>query len=367
MTAAIDTRNQALVAIADSVELVRAIRLVAPVKRKHGSFRLLFEHGSIRVEANDGLTWASIAVPAQTTSPGPVQINAPTLLEALRGARGPITINALRHRAIIAGADRTIIVPTDHPEEFAAPPPGAPQGKVFTRSLYTTMQRSAASMSADDCRPHLYGMLLEISDGQLRAISTDGHRLTKSTTATASKASLSALLSRDSVRPLLRMLARRQGVTAISRAEPPADSQPGMAYGGFLSFVSGPVCVTARCVNATFPQYSQVVPLSQEKSVTLPRVALARFCRLARAAWLKPIGLRSVPHGIEMYAGQDLLQVVPATSTAAIQIAAQPQYLLDVCNACTGDSITLHMSGELDPMTVEEQGLVYVVMPARGA
>lgn len=82
------------------------------------------------------------------------------------------------------------------------------QVSVTQRELKRLFEKTAFAMAVQDVRFYLTGNLLEIDENQLRAVTTDGHRLALCETAASSTATqaIQAIVPRKAVAELQRLL-----------------------------------------------------------------------------------------------------------------------------------------------------------------
>ncbi len=140
------------------------------------------------------------------------------------------------------------------------------------------------SSSTKETRYYLNGAYLHRQDGEgLRAVSTDGHKLSKYCTH-ADWPFEPAILPTKTVRILCAMLAAA-GDTAVEIAQ--------MGLRMRFTLDADARCIVTKVIDGTFPDYTRVTPSADRPvdiSVSLSGAALRRFPALGRAPALKLAG-----------------------------------------------------------------------------
>lgn len=248
---------------------------------------------------------------------------------------------------------------------------------ITQRELKRLFEKTAFAMAVQDVRFYLTGTLLEIDQNQLRAVTTDGHRLALCETAASSTATqaVQAIVPRKAVAELQRLLSVE-------------DEQLSLLIGRELLNVTisiasrdkeqGDTTVrfTTKLIDGKFPDYRRVIPRGGDKNVIIAHDVLKQS--LQRVAILSNEKLR----GVFLNFGADSLQLRAnnpeqdeAIEDLAIQYTAAPlemsfnaQYLLEVLNVLDGDDVSMTMTEANQSVLVQDSthlDQTYVVMPMR--
>lgn len=262
-------------------------------------------------------------------------------------------------------------------EDFPSVPTVKEPAATVPAALMTALLKIAKPcMSTDNTRPHLAATLLEMTGTDLRAVSTDGHRL--------------ACVSRP-------YNASKRGPWLIPSAFLARVKMPDEGDLQVSGGPKGPLMVewgaddsrvtwTTKLVDAAFPSYDQVIPTLYSMTVTCDREALMesmravmlvasdRTCGVKMSAKADTIRLRSEnPERGEM---DDSLpcEIGPGNegkdreSKDEMSSGLNGQFVCEVLSVLPGATVRLCMTGELDPVRVEcegEPGYVGVIMPMR--
>lgn len=245
------------------------------------------------------------------------------------------------------------------------------------RELKRLFEKTAFAMAVQDVRFYLTGTLLEIDENQLRAVTTDGHRLALCETAASSTATqaIQAIVPRKAVAELQRLLSIEdeplslligRELLNVTILTPNRDKEQGHITVRF----------TTKLIDGKFPDYRRVIPRGGDKNVSIAHDVFKQS--LQRVAILSNEKLR----GVFLNFGADCLQLRAnnpeqdeAIEDLAIQYADAPmemsfnaQYLLDVLGALDGDEVCMTMTEANQSVLVHDpaqQDQTYVVMPMR--
>ncbi len=117
--------------------------------------------------------------------------------------------------------------------------------------------------STDAMRPAMMGVLFEVKPNELRAVSTDGHRLVRVIKGIEAKVSdkVKAIVPSRALSIVQRSLSSSEEVKVfISTKE------------SRVQFVIGPTKITAGLIAENYPNYEAVIPLENDKHMVINRV-----------------------------------------------------------------------------------------------
>jgi DNA polymerase-3 subunit beta len=218
-------------------------------------------------------------------------------------------------------------------------------------------------MSGDDTRPHLASMFIERRQGELVFVTTDGHRLAKVCVPDDGE-EFSVLVGRRTIEAVERMVVVAGGLVRLRRD------------GDRVWFTSGEEWVSGPVVDAVFPSYEQVIPQSAGGRITMTTADLATAIRAVASRGTPSVKLRldsaasMVTLAVEDGEGNVAETTVTATFDGNLPkaIGFNGQYLREMVEALAdeGATITIQVSGELDPVRIDSaHGTLAVVMPLR--
>ncbi|MCK7609487.1 DNA polymerase III subunit beta [Acinetobacter portensis] len=248
---------------------------------------------------------------------------------------------------------------------------------VTQRELKRLFEKTAFAMAVQDVRFYLTGTLLEIDQTQLRAVTTDGHRLALCETAATSTATqaVQAIVPRKAVGELQRLLSVE-------------DEQLSLLIGRELLNVTitianrdkeqGDITVrfTTKLIDGKFPDYRRVIPRGGDKVVMIAHDVFKQS--LQRVAILSNEKLRGVflnfnADSLQLRANnpeQDeaIEDLAIQYADASLEMSFNAQYLIEVLSVLDGDDVSITMTEANQSVLVQDptqQDQTYVVMPMR--
>jgi DNA polymerase-3 subunit beta len=223
-------------------------------------------------------------------------------------------------------------------EEF----PKLPQQKpVATFDLQTTMlhdmvNKTAYAVSNDLTRPSLCGVLWELKKGSLNMVATDGHRLAKVELGGATpKGDDSEYIVSPKALNLLRSLDDETEDVKVSVAE------------NHITFDLGDSVIYSRLLEGPFPDYNQVIPKKNDKTLAVSREELTAACR--RVSILSSV----ITHQIKLVLEDDRLtlsvntpdvgeaveEVTCSYNAGKMEIGYNARYLLDILRTMDSEDV----------------------------
>lgn len=322
--------------------------------------RLSAAGGVLEVVATDLL----LGVRATCAAEGelePCLVDATTLLGIAKALPvGPVKVTVEYGAALVLKAGRSRFkLPVRGAEDFPPlPAPPAELVEVDAPVLAELIARTGYSVSPDESRPHLAALLLEGEGGTLRAVSTDGHRLSKA----------------EAPGPdLPSCMVPARGVTEVARLASSGGPLRVGADRGVLFVEAGDVILSVKLGVEQYPPYEKVIPKKASRRLVIARGALVDALRRVVLVASRD------SHGVRLTLGDGSLRVDAESQDRGdgsedlevdyaggpLTIGANARYLLDVLTALDEDEVTLELGGDLDPMVVKAPGFVGVVMPMR--
>ncbi|MFV1940968.1 DNA polymerase III subunit beta [Pseudomonas luteola] len=244
--------------------------------------------------------------------------------------------------------------------------PGSMSFSLPQSKLRRLIDRTGFAMAQQDVRYYLNGMLLEVSEGHLRAVATDGHRLAMC----VQEAGIQYEGRHQVIVP-------RKGILELSRLllepEEPVNVTLGQHH---IRATTADFTFTSKLVDGKFPDYERVLPRNGDKVLTgerqLLREAFSRTAILSNEKY-RGIRLQLVNDQLKIQANnpeqeeaEEELQVDYAG--AELEIGFNVSYLLDVLGVMTTDQVRITLSDSNSSALVQEAGndeSSYVIMPMR--
>lgn len=229
------------------------------------------------------------------------------------------------------------------------------------------LDRTAFAMAQQDVRYFLNGMLLEVSGQQVKAVTTDGHRLAMcdlSVPDLADDAEQQIIVPRKGVQEIQRLLSDQEGNVEL------------ILGSNHLCLESDQFKLTTKLVDGKFPDYERVIPRDGDKVILADKVELRQA--LNRTSILsneKFRGIRlSLEEGeIQVTANNPEQEEAEETVSVdyqgeSLEVGFNVGYLLDVLGVISNDKVKITLSNPSASALLEEpkdEDSIYVVMPMK--
>ncbi|MDO9371850.1 MAG: DNA polymerase III subunit beta [Gammaproteobacteria bacterium] len=358
--------------------LLKPLQLVTGVvERKHtlpilANILLHVEKGQVTFVGTDLEIEAKVTIDQKGGQDGKTTLPARKLLDIVRTLPEQVMIELVEDKGkatLRAGKSRYTLA-TLPAEEF--PLVGAAQTtgelQLPQKELKELIERTQFAMAQQDVRYYLNGLLLEIADGKLNAVATDGHRLAMCSVDLpknkAAEESRQVIVPRKAVQELARLLEDSDQPVVV------------MLSANHIQFVTDGVSLTSKQIDGRFPDYQRVLPKGGDKVVLAEREglrqSLVRISVISSekfrsvALQLKPGQLNLHTHNPEQEEADE--EVAVEYTGAELQIGFNVTYLQDAISATKGQRVQITFSDANSSCLVQAEGderSRYVVMPMR--
>ena len=231
------------------------------------------------------------------------------------------------------------------------------------QDLKRLLQRTSFAMAQQDVRYFFNGVLLEVLDGVIRLVATNGQRLATSAVKTGVKGSHQFIIPRKGVTGLVRVLDEGFGelVTLNFTAN-------------HMQVDRGDVRLITKLIDATYPDYSRAIPKGGDKVVLADRKLLQEA--LSRTAILSNELYRNVrlmlrEGKLDMHANNPQQEEAEETVTVeyeggSLEIGFNVSYLIDALSAMKGETVRMTFSVSGSACLLEDTkdlDSLYVISP----
>ncbi len=335
------------------------------------NFLLTIDGGQLSVTATD----MELELVASTELPdaeaGEVTVPARKLVDICRSlpADAEIRLEVDGERAQIrSGRSRftlTTLPAVDYPSSDSLT--GELRVTVKEGQLRRLLELTHFAMAHQDVRYYLNGLLLDIGEGLLRAVATDGHRLAIAEI---------PVQTGDAAR---QVIVPRKGISELLRLLGNGDEEVIIEVGSNAIQIALPeVRLTSKLIDGKFPDYRRVVPKGEDNDKTVVvdrervRQALARAAILSNDKYravrlcLEPNVLRVVANNPEQEEAEDEVEV--AYEGEGLEIGFNVSYLIDALTALPSEEAEIHLGDSSSSCLITPKGegdCQYVVMPMR--
>ena len=331
--------------------------------------------GTLKVMATDldlqvveSLGAVSVEVPGAITVPAHLLFDIARKLPdgsqvSLETADNRLAVKAGRSRFSLPTLPRDdfpMIVEGDLPTSF----------EVGAALLAQLIDRTRFAISTEETRYYLNGIFLHVTDDDLRAAATDGHRLARFTIAKPDGADgmPDVIVPRKCVAELRKLLEESLDTNVLIDL---SASKVRFTLGG-----ENGVVLTSKLIDGTFPDYSRVIPTGNDKLLKLdPKSFWEGVDRVATIATEKTRAVKmslendKVTLSVTSPDNGTAAEEVPADyKSSGFEIGFNANYLKDILAQIEGDTVELHLADAGAPTLIrqdEKSPALYVLMPMR--
>ncbi|HUK69435.1 MAG TPA: DNA polymerase III subunit beta [Streptosporangiaceae bacterium] len=349
----------------------------------------------IRMQADDALNVSSfdyevsaeVSLPVTTAEPGTTLVSGRLLAEITRSLPDrPVEVATDGSKVVLTCGSATFTLLTMPVEDYPAlPEMPPPTGSVGSDAFATAVTQVAIAAGRDDTLPVLTGVRVEIDGNMITLASTDRYRLAVrelhwnprqpdiDATALVPARTLAdtarSLTSGAEVSIALGLRGQAAAVTATGE--------------GMIGFEGGGRRTTTRLLDGEFPKFRSLLPDQVNAVAELPTSAFTESVKRVSL-----VAERSTPVRLSFSAGQLFLEAGTGDEAQAvetleasldgddIQIAFNPQYLLDGLSAIDSDTARLSFTIPTKPAVITgkpagddpgQPDYRYLLMPIRPA
>jgi DNA polymerase-3 subunit beta len=333
---------------------------------------ILFEtdKDGLMLSATDLEVSIKCQIAAEVAAPGSITIPAKRLSEIVRELPDKdITITVSSNSLVTLVCDKSIFKLNGLPKDDYPVLPKVKNDKGFMiaqKSLQTMIRKTIFSVSTDETRYVLNGVLFVVEEDLIRLVSTDGHRLSlidkKLEKAPTQK--IYQIVPAKALQELNKIL-EEEGEVNVQLS----DNQ--------IIFTTPQIVLMSRLIDGQFPNYDQVIPKQTDKKVLFNTNLLLSATR--RVSLMASDKSNSVKYSIS----KDKLTITAITpevgeaqeemdmeySGETITVAFNAKYVLDVLKNIASDNCVVELTTSLNPGVFKpeksEENYMCVVMPMR--
>ena len=333
---------------------------------------VLFSAGkrNLKLTATDLEVELQAQASVSVEEPGDITLPARKLLDICRTLpeEAEISISVKNDKAQIQSGKSRFTLATMPASEFPVVEKikSAKKFSLPQNELHRLIDRTSFSMAQQDVRYYLNGLMMEPSDGLLRAVATDGHRL-----------AICELVTDVGDSSEQQVIVPRKGVQELQRLLGDSDAAVQVEIGSnHIRITTEELRFTSKLIDGRFPDYQRVIPEGADKILAVNRELLRQA--LTRTSILSNEKYR----GIRLDISKNLLKIQahnPEQEEAveelevdykddSMLIGFNVTYLLDVLGAIDGTDVELHLSDANSSALISKPGqddCRYVVMPMR--
>ena len=364
-----DTLAPALAALSRVVERRNTIPILSNILLRAEGDRLTLRATDLDIQAETSL-------PCEVAEAGATTLPAHTLSDIVRklppeasvtldgGGDMPLALRAGRARFTVQSlpeSDFPNITAGEFSHRFALP------AKDFAMAL----NQVEFAISTEETRYYLNGIHIHTLsvDGEtsvLRAVATDGHRLSRL-----------ELPAPEGAAGMPGVIVPRKTVAELGRMAKDHDGEIVLEFSATkIRATAGSATLTSKLIDGTFPDYQRVIPAGNDKRVTLDaepfKQAIDRVATISsergRAVKLALSDASLTLSVTNPDSGSATEELEPDYDGQPIEIGFNARYLLDIVGVLGGDSIQMKLAEPGAPAIFQRRdgdSLLVVLMPMR--
>ena len=367
LTLSRDTLAPALAALGRIVERKNTIPVLGNILLRAGE-------GSLELTATDLDIKAQTTIAAEVADPGALTLPAHLLGGLVRkldsGASLTLEGDGVKATVLRSGRSR-FQLPTLPESDFPDISAGSfsHRFEMAADALTDMIAATEFAICSDATRYYLCGIYwhtLQTEAGErLRAVATDGHRLSRLEMPLPAGASgmPAIIVPTKAVQQIAALAKGHKGDIAIEVSE------------SKIRLTAGAATLTSKLIEGTFPDYQRVIPAANDKRAIVDaapfRQAIDRVATIATEA-ARTVKLSLSDAGLTLSVitpeGQATEELTPDYDGAPIEVGFNSRYLLDVLTVLGGDTVLMKLADPGSPailQTSEGASLLVVLMPMR--
>lgn len=235
-----------------------------------------------------------------------------------------------------------------------------------TEDIEQINKKVSFSSSKDETRPTLTGILFTFEEGKIKAIATDGFRLSLKEISTKVSKQEKLLIPAKTVDELSRIVGGKPGEIDVSIME--REKQ--------VLFSVNSILLSGRFLEGDFPNYEKIIPREWNHMARVNREEFARAIRAAGVIARDSAGVIRVnikKDGLSVLAenqqyGSEETTVDAKVEGEEIEIAFNYKYILEFLGSVMNEEISLETAGNTSPAVfrdTKDPSYFHLIMPIK--
>ena len=369
----------------NSTDLVKALSHIHGIVEVRHTLPIL---SNIIISANDDILslsstnldiFCSDSISAEINKSGITSVSASTFYEIVKrlpnGSDIQITLSDEDSTLVLKCGRSKFNLTTISPEDFPKISTDDLSVKfvLSVTELKRMIDKTKFAISNEETRYYLNGVFLHQTQKDsidiLRAVATDGHRLAQYDIPLpqGAKEMNGIIIPKKMIQELRRVLDDASGDINIELNE------------NKIKFSFNNIQIISKVIDGTFPDYTKVIPQSNDKTLTMNNDELKKSIeRVSAVAINEEVKSKAIKLFIE--SNKMMLNVDSSSRGSAVEeidldydkdkveIGFNSRYLIDICNEIDGEKITLKLLDSASPAIIldeSDENLFFVLMPMR--
>ena len=234
--------------------------------------------------------------------------------------------------------------------------------KMSIEDFKTSISQVTIASSNDLTRPALTGVYFNTNDNNLAIAATDGYRLAEKKIISKVESEVKAIVPTTSLQEVLRAISDDMDEVEISFNE------------DLVRFRLGEIEIISKLIDASFPDYTKLIPKDNNIKVTLDRDELVRVTKLA-ALFAKNVGGSIIcetqapdTFSVKSIASEfgENASTLEVTTKKNGKVNLNSRFLLDALNAIEEKEIEFEFSDRVAPILLKNKKsdkYTHIIMP----
>jgi DNA polymerase III subunit beta len=234
--------------------------------------------------------------------------------------------------------------------------------------LCDLIKHTIFSVSFDETKQFLNGILVENKEGHINFVATDGYRLALKKQQFSLSDPFSVIAPYKAINELNKIIQsldpEKEVEVTVSKTQ--------------IAFKMKDFLLVSRVIQGQFPDYGQVIPSETNIVFSVPRKALLDACERASiiaSASNNVVRLKFEENSLTLEANakelgdfKESCDISRIMGDGSLEIAFNVRLLLDVIKTLTTDDIKMSFNNELSPgkvQSISDDSFTYIIMPIR--
>jgi DNA polymerase-3 subunit beta len=362
-----------------SSELQKALNKISGVVPSKSTLPILenilfdLSKNTLRLAATDLEVSMIASLEVRGTEDGKIAVPAKRIMETVRALPDvqlvfSADLSANKIKMITETGEYALV--GESSEEFPSLPQLKGDERIVLESglLRRMIMQTIFSVSVDELRPAMTGVLLQMSAKEIRAVATDGHRLVRVTYANTTQSKTKK-----------EIIVPAKALNLVSKSLESADATL-TTDASHVQFHLGNTTLTSRLIEENYPNYESVIPLDNEKTLTVSKdLLLASVRRVALYSNMTTRQIRFSLKKNEMkiaaedidFGGEAKEKVACDYHDDELEIGFNSTYMVDMLSHVESDEVVFKLSSPVRAAILapgkqrDKEEVLMLVMPMR--
>jgi len=236
-------------------------------------------------------------------------------------------------------------------------------------TLKDAIKETIFAAAYDETRPEISGVLMKITEKEIRLVATDSYRLAEKIIKVEKKqvGEIETILPTRTLQELIRIL----GVTAVENLDIYLAENQAL-------FCLDEIEIISRAIEGSYPDYQQIIPKECKTKVVANKEELVKTIKttsLFSRSGVNDVTLKIFPDKKEMVIsavnaqlGENVSRLKVAIEGGENEIVFNHRYLLDGLQNINSEKVVIEIINNTNPGVIkpeEGEGYLYIIMPIK--